>query len=142
MLLLVAAGVWLSGVIWLVFHYFMRRQTDFGYSSHPLEHWSLALHGGFGVAALWMFGLLWATHIKAGWRRRRRRWSGGALFVFLLWLGVSGPGLYYLGPPDLRSWVASAHWIAGIAALAAFAAHWAWRPAADRAGRVQPGFET
>ena len=120
----VSGGVWLSGLVWLLFHYGLRRKTDFGYTSHPLEHWSLALHGLFGFAALWMFGLLWGVHIKAGWRRRDRRWSGGVLFGAVAWLAGSGLGLYYLENQDVLTWLAVAHWAVGVSAAGAFLLHW------------------
>ena len=123
-LMAVSGGVWLSGLLWLLFHYALRQKTDFGYSSHPMEHWSLALHGMFGFAALWMFGLLWGVHIQTGWRRRRRRRSGGTLFGLVLWLAASGLGLYYLENPDLLTWLAIAHWATGVAAIGAFVVHW------------------
>lgn len=124
MLMVVSGGVWLSGLIWLLFHYGLRQKTDFGYTSHPMEHWSLAVHGMFAFAALWMFGLLWGVHIQMGWRRNRRRRSGGTLFGIVLWLAVSGLGLYYLENPDLLTWLAVAHWVVGISAAGAFALHW------------------
>ena len=123
-LMVVSGGVWLSGLLWLFFHYALRQKTEFGYTSHPLEHWSLALHGMFAFAALWMFGLLWGVHIQTGWRRHRRRRSGGTLFGIVLWLAVSGLGLYYLENPDLLTWLAVAHWAVGIFAASAFLVHW------------------
>jgi hypothetical protein len=64
----ISLGVWFSGVIWLLAHYFMEQEGAFGPTPHPLEFWSIAAHGAFALATLWMLGLLWAIHIPAGWR--------------------------------------------------------------------------
>ena len=37
--------LWLSGVLWLLFHYFLQRTGTFGNEPHALEPWWLRLHG-------------------------------------------------------------------------------------------------
>src|SRR5262249_54829122 len=71
---LISSGIWATGALWLLFHYFFVRETAFGPSPHPLEFWSRAAHGAFGFAALWLFGVLWGAHVIEGWRSLRRRW--------------------------------------------------------------------
>ena len=44
--------LWLSGALWLAFHYFLRVAAEFGATAHPLEIWWLRLHGMMGFAAL------------------------------------------------------------------------------------------
>lgn len=44
-LYIIGIGVWLSGGLWLLFHYFFVRQGDFGPVENPLTPWWLRLHG-------------------------------------------------------------------------------------------------
>ena len=85
----ISLGVWLTGAVWLLAHYFMEQEGAFGPSPHPLEFWSIAAHGAFALATLWMLGLLWAIHIPAGWRSLRRRWTGSLMF------GVLSMGVFF-----------------------------------------------
>jgi hypothetical protein len=101
----------------------MAQEGDFGPSPHPLEFWSLAAHGAFALATLWMLGLLWAIHIPAGWRSLRRRWSGSFMFGVAAVLVISGYLLYYLGNPDIIPVVAVLHWGVGLACPALFLLH-------------------
>lgn len=124
----IGAGVWSSGVLWLVFHYFLSRQTPFGPEPHPLEFWSRAAHGFFAFASLWTFGLLWGIHIVGGWSSGRQRPSGGAMFALILWLTGSGYLLYYLSSDALISAVSLAHWSVGLALPLPFIWHrFTWR---------------
>jgi hypothetical protein len=134
----VGIGVWLSGVLWLLFHYFMMRPGEFGPSPDPLEPWWLKFHGAFAFAAIWGFGLLWGVHVVNGWSGGRRRRSGGALVGLLGWLIVSGYLLYYLGDDHVRSIASILHWSLGLAVPIAY---WVHRSATRRrmsAHRGQP----
>jgi hypothetical protein len=126
----ISLGVWLSGAVWLLAHYFMEREGTFGPSPHPLEFWSIAAHGAFALATLWMLGLLWAIHIPAGWRSLRRRWTGSLMFGVAAVLILTGYLLYYLGDADARPALAVLHWVVGLACPALFLMH---RFARDRA---------
>ena len=120
----ISIGVWVTGGLWLIFHYFMRTQGPFGFSNNPLEIWWLRLHGGFSFASLWVFGLLWNVHVVRGWNMRWRRWSGGFLTGVMFVLTLTGFGLYYLVSKDWREWTSIIHWVVGLGALAAFLIHW------------------
>src|ERR1700743_388036 len=72
----VAAGIWATGAIWLVLHYFLRRKSEFGFETTPAEPWMLRLHGAFAFVTLAALGLLWGVHVLNGWFSHRRRWSG------------------------------------------------------------------
>lgn len=122
-LYIVGAGVWLSGALWLLFHYFFVTQGEFGPTENPLTAWWLRLHGAFAFAAIWIFGLLWAAHITAAWPRRRRRASGFALAGVFLVLIVSGYLLYYVGDDTVRPVISVLHWSIGLAAPAFFVLH-------------------
>jgi len=119
----VALGIWATGAAWIVLHYFFARETEFGTSPHPLEFWSRAAHGAFGFASLWLFGLLWGSHMTDGWRSLRRRWSGSLMFVLFAWLVGSGYLLYYLGNDELIEVTALLHWSAGLLAPLPFLIH-------------------
>jgi hypothetical protein len=120
----IGIGLWLSGAAWLLLHYFMLRQTDFGPQHDPLEHWSIVAHGAFAFAAIWIFGLLWGTHIVKRWKAKRHRWSGSLLFAFLALLVVSGYLLYYVGDDQLRELTSKVHWIVGLGLPLPFVLHW------------------
>ena len=111
----VGIGLWLSGAGWLVFHYFLRMQGEFGPEENPLTHWWLAAHGLFGFAALWVLGLLWGQHIVGAWRTGRRRLSGLVLCGLLAILIASGYLLYYAGGEKTRALAAIVHWAIGLA---------------------------
>jgi hypothetical protein len=119
----VGAGLWLSGAAWLLFHFFVRGNGEFGATTHPLEPWALKLHGAFAFATLFVCGLLWGIHIVNGWSTRLRRGTGGALLGVLAWLALSGYLLYYLGDEQLRAATSLLHWTIGLALPLAFLAH-------------------
>ena len=119
----VGLGVWLSGGLWLLFHYFFVQQGEFGPTVHPLEPWWLRLHGAFGFAALWMFGLLWGIHITKAWPYERRRWSGSIVTGIFLWLIITGYLLYYAGGENTRSIISLLHWTVGLGSPIAFVWH-------------------
>jgi hypothetical protein len=135
----VGVGVWLSGALWLLFHYFFAQEGDFGPRIHPMEPLFLKLHGAFSVAAIWMFGLLWGVHVTRAWPFSRRRWSGSVMTGLMLWLTLSGYllyyiGSYYIGSDTARSIVSVLHWLIGLGCPAAFLWHRFdfWRPSANR----------
>lgn len=120
---LIGGGLWLSGVLWLVFHYFVGGGDAFALTRHPLESWWLRLHGAFGFASLWVLGLLWGVHIVAGWSSGQRRWSGSLALLVLACLIVSGYLLYYLGDDRLRTGTSVLHWGLGLGTPIAFLMH-------------------
>jgi len=115
LLYIIGVGVWLSGGLWLLFHHFFGEQGEFGPKIHPLEPWWLKLHGAFGFAAVWIFGLLWGVHVSRAWPDLRRRWSGGVMTGVFCWLILSGYLLYYTGNEDVRSIMSVLHWGIGLA---------------------------
>jgi hypothetical protein len=115
--------LWLSGVLWLLFHYALMQKGEFGDTPHPLEPWWLRLHAAMAFAALWACGLVWGVHVVAGWRTGRQRWSGGGAMGVLAWLALSGYLLYYLGDEQWRAIMSVAHWAAGLALPALLALH-------------------
>ncbi len=112
-----------TGILWLVFHYFFRRQGQFGVEPHPLEAWWLTLHGAGAFAALWLCGLLWGIHIRSSWRLPRRRSSGIVVSAFFAVLIASGYLLYYAAGDGVRSVVSVVHWTVGLALVVPLALH-------------------
>ena len=119
----IGVGVWVTGVLWLLFHYFVDHRGPFGPTVSPLETWWLTLHGAFAFGAIWIFGVLWGVHIPAGWARRRRHLSGGLLVGLLAWLIISGYLLYYVGNEELRAATSFTHWLIGLIVPIGFLAH-------------------
>ncbi len=122
-LYVVGCGVWTSGALWLLFHYLLVQQGEFGPKISTLEPWWLKLHGAFAFATLWIFGLLWGVHVTSAWPLNRRRWSGGILTGLLIWLSVTGYLLYYAADENARSWISVLHWTFGLAIPLAFISH-------------------
>ncbi|MTJ81593.1 MAG: hypothetical protein F8N37_11310 [Telmatospirillum sp.] len=100
--------------MWLVFHSFLQRQTDFGLHPHPFEFWWRAAHGLFGFISLWAAGFFWGTHILGAWKSGHHRATGSVLFGLLVWLSGTGYLLYYLGSERLLTTVALLHWSVGL----------------------------
>ena len=123
----IGLGLWLTGAVWLVFHYFLRTEGPFGPTENPLTHWWLAAHGLLAFGSLWLFGLLWGQHIVGAWKTGRHRVTGTLLFGLVLVLITSGYLLYYAGGDETRSVVSVIHWAIGLAVLAPFILHRAVR---------------
>jgi hypothetical protein len=115
-----------SGLAWLVLHY--AAGAGAGELPHPLEAWTMRLHGLAAFAGLFMLGVVADSHIPRGWRmsapvrprtefrsalheaspmRRRHRWarqrhSGVWLATLGGALALTGYLLYYFAPETLR----------------------------------------
>lgn len=117
------AAVWLTGALWLVFHYFLRYQGEFGAEPHPLEAWWLRLHGAGAFVALWLGGVVWAVHVRHGLSRPKRRRSGIVLIAMFVVLAASGYLLYYVSEDALRDAVRLLHWLVGLSLVVPFLIH-------------------
>src|ERR1035438_4958026 len=71
----VSAWLVATGVLWLLAHYLMRPVTEFGESVHPLEPWSMKLHGAGAMFALFFIGSLANSHIRRAVKARRNLYS-------------------------------------------------------------------
>lgn len=107
---------WLAatGLLWLLAHYFMRPVTEFGEGIHPLEPWSMKLHGAGAMATLFFVGSLLNIHLRRAVRAGRNLVSGWTMIAFLCALTLSGYGLYYLAGEQNRPLWSLAHWIPGL----------------------------
>ena len=118
---LYAAGgaLLVTGAAWLALHYSVGAGA--GELPHPLEAWSLRLHGLAAFAAIFALGLIAAAHVPQGWRlsQRRHRFGQRATGVTLCVLGAllvaSGYALYYFAPDSIRPALGWAHAFVGLA---------------------------
>jgi uncharacterized membrane protein YfcA len=124
-LYIAGASLLATGGAWLLLHY----GRGAGELPHPLEAWSLRLHGLAAFAGLFVLGLLAAAHIPQGWRlSHRRRWagqrsSGVQLCVIGALLALTGYLLYYFASEAVRPALGWAHTIVGVTMGVLIASH-------------------
>ncbi|MEQ1667736.1 MAG: hypothetical protein ABL868_04715 [Sulfuriferula sp.] len=107
--------LWLSGALWLVFHYFLRVDGEFGVAAHPLEIWWLRLHGLLAFIMLVAVGSVLPIHVRRAWHLRKNRLTGLVMSTVLLWLALTGYALYYFSSDENEAWLPLLHWIVGLA---------------------------
>jgi hypothetical protein len=109
----------ITGVLWLALHYSIGAGA--GELPHPIEVWSMRLHGLAAFAGLFFFGVLAAIHIPRGWKYSLQpnwtgqRKTGVALCVLAVVLAVTGYMLYYFAPETVRPALGWGHAFAGTA---------------------------
>lgn len=96
----------LTGAGWM---YAQGRLEDEGWQTIPRQ--LMKAHGAVAMLALLVTGAL-TPHVKRGWKANRNRLSGAILVATLVFLIVTGYGLYYTGDEALREWCS--HWHAWI----------------------------
>ena len=117
----------LTGAVWLAVHYSIG--SGAGELPHPVEAWSLRLHGLAAFAGVFVLGVLAAAHIPHGWRLSQRRgWvaqrrSGLWLCGLGALLVLSGYALYYFAPEAVRPALGWAHAAVGAAMGGLIASH-------------------
>ena len=119
----IAGPLFLTGALWLAFHFFVQVDGQFGPAPHPLEHWWLRMHGAAAMAALVLVGSLLPIHVRRGWHQRRNLPLGVVLLSTVLLLTLSGYALYYFGGEEARPWISLFHWVIGLAAPVVIAWH-------------------
>lgn len=108
-----------TGVLWLAVHYSVGAGAD--ELPHPVEAWSMRLHGLAAFAGIFLFGVLSAIHIPRGWKHTSQpRWAGQrktgvTLSVFAAVLTVTGYLLYYFTPETMRPALGWLHASVGVA---------------------------
>ncbi|MEP6875078.1 MAG: DUF4405 domain-containing protein [Burkholderiales bacterium] len=126
-LYLSGAALLLTGGVWLAIHYSVGAGA--GELPHPLESWSLRLHGLAAFAGLFVLGVLAAAHIPQGWRlSQRRRWAGQRNSGVLLCviggvLAASGYLLFYFASDAVRPALGWAHAFVGALMAALISSH-------------------
>ena len=111
----VGALLVLSGILWLIFHYFVRTEGEFGPTLHPLEPWWLRIHGIAAAAFLIGFGSVLPGHVRRAWGAARNRITGTIFFAVMVTLTLSGYLLYYIGADAVREVMSLVHWAVGLA---------------------------
>ena len=119
----VMAMVWLSGVLWLGFHYFLRVAGEFGATPHPLEIWWLRLHGLTAFAILIALGSVLPVHVRRAWQLKKNRMTGLLMGLVLVWLSLTGYALYYFSSDANESWLPLLHWLVGLTLPLALVLH-------------------
>jgi hypothetical protein len=127
--LLYASGLALlaTGVAWLWVHYTVGAGA--GELPHPLESWSMKLHGLAAFFGLFLLGALASAHIPQGWRMSgRHRWAqqrgtGIALAAAGGLLALTGYLLYYFAPESIRPALGWVHAAIGVAMAAVILVH-------------------
>lgn len=117
------AASFVTGILWLVFHYFLMRQGEFGAEPHPLENWWLRLHGASAFVMLWFIGVLWGTHARPALAQARWRVSGIAILTLLSLLAASGYLLYYAGDDAWHDGARLVHWVLGLSLIVPLSIH-------------------
>ena len=115
--------LWLSGALWLVFHYFFRVDGEFGITPHPAEIWWLRLHGLMVFAVLVALGSVLPVHARRAWQLNKNRYSGLLMKMLFLWLALTGYALYYFASDSNENWLPMLHWGAGISVPVMLALH-------------------
>ena len=117
--------LWLSGLAWLILHWFFARETEFGAAPHPWQPGILVVHGVLAVVATFLFGWIAGSHVGFNWRRGLQRVSGVVLIVLLAVLALTGLGNYYLTWDSARAANSLVHEAAGLLAIVPALVHWA-----------------
>lgn len=103
-----------SGLAWLGLHYFVSRRGELGVMPHPLEAFSLKVHGAAAMLMLLCLGTLLLPHMLRAWRLGRNRYLGNVLTLVNLVLILTGYALYYFSTEENHAILSSLHWITGL----------------------------
>jgi hypothetical protein len=133
----VLGALFASGVLDWVLHDFCHREGPFGPQPHPLEVWTLRLHGAAAMLGLVALGSVLPAHVFRFWTMARNRLAGGSFLTVMLVLVASGYGLYYLGGDGWRAINRDVHLYMGLVSAPLFGLH-LWRGFAARHSRVPP----
>ncbi|MSQ59784.1 MAG: DUF4405 domain-containing protein [Betaproteobacteria bacterium] len=128
--------LFVSGALWVLFHYFVKIEGEFGPTIHPLEPWWLKIHGAAVMVFLFLLGTLLLSHMETAWCIGRNIPTGVAFVSFNLILVVSGYMLYYFGGETARPIISLVHWVLGMAAPVIIGVH-VWRGRAERPGNLR-----
>lgn len=129
-----------TGVLWLAVHYGVGAGA--GELPHPIESWSMRLHGLAAFAGMFMFGVLSAAHVPGGWRHTwQRRWAsqrktGLILCALAVVLAVTGYLLYYFAPEPIRPALGWVHALVGVGMGVLILIHRRNKNAEHRPGRA------
>ncbi|HTT07269.1 MAG TPA: DUF4405 domain-containing protein [Gammaproteobacteria bacterium] len=104
----------LSGVAWLILHYFISAPGQVDAISDPLEALSLKVHGAAAMLMLLCLGTLFLPHMLRAWRLGRNHYLGGLLAIINLVLILTGYALYYFSTEENHAIISAMHWVTGL----------------------------
>ncbi len=107
--------LFVSGVAWLVLHYFFASETDYGVVPAPYEPLTLQIHGVLVPIFMLVFGALFPIHIRKAFKARKNLLTGLCMLSALFVLIATGYLLYYSGNETMRSISSIGHSIIGLA---------------------------
>lgn len=111
----VVAALTASGMLWLAAHYFLRSPGEFGVAVHPIEPWSMKLHGAAALAMMFFVGSVMNSHVRRAFRAASNLVAGCSLIAVLTLLTVTGYGLWYVAGETSRETWSLLHWAPGLA---------------------------
>lgn len=115
--------LFLSGLGWLIAHFFFAGPGEFGELHNPSEPWWLRFHGAGAMVFLMALGSLLPGHITRGWQARKNYHTGLLMLTIMAVLIVTGYGLYYAGDEATRPWISAVHWVVGLTAVVGLLLH-------------------
>jgi hypothetical protein len=110
----VIAVLFISGALWLVVHYLLAVEGEYGRVPHPLEHPAVIFHGACAMFGLFFVGSLLNLHMRRAHRAKRNRLSGWGMIAAMLGLTVTGFGLYYLSSDASHALWSWSHSVIGL----------------------------
>lgn len=106
-----------------VMEFKLQWDVDFGLSGE-LRLSAVVVHVLLGWLLLMLFGALWHSHIRAGWRKKLNYRSGLVMSLSLITLALTGVGLYYLSSESAQLFASLLHTLLGIMLFAGFVWHY------------------
>lgn len=106
-----------SGVMAWVLSQWFKVDEGFGAEPSPWAANSLHLHGILSLFFLVFFGVIFESHVKKGWKAKRKIKSGLLLISPLILVMLTVPGLYYLNDGWLKVTATQIHTFIGLALI-------------------------
>ncbi len=120
----VTGVVFLTGCLLVPTTIDLRLQWDFPWRLEVgYRTWVVVLHVICGFGLFSVLGALWSIHMRAGWRRGKKRWSGAFIVGLIFALGLTGIGIYYLGNESMALVDSLAHVVLGFLLIPIFLRH-------------------
>ena len=106
-------ALFLTGCLWLIAHYFMSQQTEFGPQNSPFQHLALKMHAFFVMPFCFIVGSLLLQHIRRAFQARKNIFSGATMLLTILILVMTAFGLDYISNEESHVTWSLVHWILG-----------------------------
>ncbi|MCB1043802.1 MAG: hypothetical protein KDC35_12730 [Acidobacteria bacterium] len=107
MLILTMTGLWAVLPDW--FENTWALTVDWG----PGRLTMMEIHGFFAMAALFLFGVVFNSHVSRRYKQRKKRRSGISMLTCMVLMAITGGLLYYAGHPTVRSLSSWLHTVLG-----------------------------